>query len=186
MGYIMTIIGFGVLAGTLVMSAWGGGKRKIYTLLGGGAISGLFLCIGFLRPSLPLLIVCGFFFMFAGPFTNACSQAIWQSKVAPDVQGRVFAVRRAIAWSVNIAAPLLAAPLVDYVFKPGMVAGAWLANILGPIFGVGASRGTAVLLSLMGLLSMIISLVAIAIPRIRRVELDLPDHEVGVTTPTVN
>jgi hypothetical protein len=35
--------------------------------------------------------------MFAGPFTNACSQAIWQSKVAPDVQGKVFAVRRAIA-----------------------------------------------------------------------------------------
>jgi hypothetical protein len=82
---------------------------------------------------------------------------------------------------VNIAAPLLAAPLVDYVFKPGMVAGDWLANIFGPIFGVGASRGTAVLISLMGLLSMIVSLVAVAIPRIRRVELDLPDHEVAAT-----
>lgn len=179
MGYIMTIIGFGVLAGTLVMSAWGGGKRKVFTLLGGGAVGGLFLFIGFLRPSLTLLIICGFFFMFSGPFTNACSQAIWQSKVAPDVQGKVFAVRRAIAWSVNIAAPLLAAPLVDYVFKPGMVAGGWLAKVFGPIYGVGASRGTAVLLSLMGLLSMIISLVAFLIPRIRRVELDLPDHELA-------
>ena len=34
LGYLSTIMGLGMLAGTLVMSAWGGGKAKIYTLLG--------------------------------------------------------------------------------------------------------------------------------------------------------
>jgi DHA3 family macrolide efflux protein-like MFS transporter len=96
------------------------------------------------------------------------------------VQGRVFAVRRAIAWSVNIVAPLLAAPLADNIFKPAMIEGGALAGLLGPIFGVGASRGTAVLISLVGILSVIAPLVAFGVRRIRRVELDLPDHEVAL------
>ena len=132
LGYLSTIMGVGMLVGTLVMSAWGGSKRKIYTLFGANLLCSLFLAGVGIRPSIPLLAVCGFGFMFTIPLGNASSQAIWQSKVAPDVQGRVFAVRRAIAWSSNIIAPLLAAPLADYVFKPGMAEGGWLAALLGP------------------------------------------------------
>jgi len=176
LGYLSTIMGVGMLAGTLVMSAWGGGKRKIYTLLGGGLIGGLFLAMVGLRASIPLLAVCGFGFMFTIPLLNASSQAIWQAKVAPDVQGRVFAVRRAIAWSSQIVAPLLAAPLADYFFKPAMATGGMLAPILGPIVGVGAGRGTGVLISLLGLLSAAVAIIAFFTPAIRRVELDLPDH----------
>jgi MFS family permease len=177
LGYISTLMGVGMLAGTLVMSTWGGGKRKIYTLLGSALLSGLFLSIVGLRASLPLIAVCGVGNMFFGPFTNACSQAIWQAKVAPDVQGRVFAVRRTIAMSASLIAPLLAAPLADYIFKPAMAAGGVLASILGPIFGVGSSRGVGVLLSLVGLLVAGVSLIALLTPLVRRVELDLPDFE---------
>jgi MFS family permease len=176
LGYISTLMGVGMLGGTLVMSAWGGGKRKIFTLLGAATLIGLFLGAVGLRAYLPLLIVCGMGVMFFSPFTNACSQAIWQAKVAPDVQGRVFAVRRAIAWSAGIIAPLLAAPLADYIFKPGMAAGGGLAPLLGPIFGYGASRGIGVLISLVGLLTSVVAIVAWFTPLVRRVELDLPDH----------
>ncbi len=176
LGYLSTVLGVGMLAGTLVMSAWGGGRRKVYTLLGANVVGALFLVGLGLRNSIPLLAVCGFGVMFAMPFMNACSQAIWQAKVAPDVQGRVFAVRRAIAWSAQIVAPLLAAPLADYVFKPGMAPGGALAAVLGPITGVGAGRGVAVLISCLGLLTGVVSLVAYLTPAIRRVELDLPDH----------
>ncbi len=180
LGYLSTLMGIGMLAGTLVMSAWGGGKRKIYTLLGAAMLSGLFLTAIGLRASIPLITVCGFGIMFCGPFVNACSQAIWQAKVAPDVQGRVFAVRRTIAWSAQMISPLLAAPLADYVFKPGMAAGGVLAPVLSPIFGAGAGRGVGVLISLVGLLSTAVAIIALLIPRIRRVELDLPDHELAV------
>jgi len=179
LGYLSTLMGVGMLAGTLVMSAWGGGKRKVYTLLGAGVFSGLFLGAAGLRASIPLIAVCGVGIMFFGPFMNACSQAIWQAKVAPDVQGRVFAVRRTIAWSAGLIAPLLAAPLADYVFKPAMATGGWLAPILGPIFGFGASRGVGVLICLVGLLSAGVSIVSLFIPLIRRVELDLPDHDLA-------
>jgi MFS family permease len=179
LGYISTLMGVGMLVGTLAMSAWGGGKRKIYTLLGAAFLSGLFLSVVGLRASIPMIAVCGVAIMFCGPFINASSQAIWQAKVAPDVQGRVFAVRRAIAWSSGVVAPLLAAPLADYIFKPSMaIGGAW-ASVLGPIFGFGASRGVGVLISLVGLLSAGVSVVALLTPLVRRVELDLPDHDVS-------
>jgi DHA3 family macrolide efflux protein-like MFS transporter len=92
LGYISTLMGVGMLVGTLAMSAWGGGKRKVYTLLGASILSSIFVSIVGLRASLPLIAVCGVGIMLFGPFMNACSQAIWQAKVAPDIQGRVFAV----------------------------------------------------------------------------------------------
>lgn len=180
LGYINTLWGVGMLAGTLVMSAWGGGKRKIFTLLGSTALSGLFLSAAGLRASLPLIAAGGIAVMFCLPLTNASSQAIWQAKVEPDVQGRVFAVRRAIAWSSNIIAPLLAAPLADYIFKPSMVVGGSWAPLLGPLFGLGASRGIGVLISLVGVLTLGAVVIALFTPRIRRVELDLPDHQLVV------
>ena len=177
LGYLSTLMGVGMLAGTLVISAWGGGKRKIFTLLGFDLLSGLFLVAVCLRVSIPLLAVCGFGAMFCGPFSNASSQAIWQAKVAPELQGRVFAIRRTIAMSASILAPLLAAPLADYVFKPAMAPGGALALVLGPIIGMGAGRGVGVLISVVGLIIMATTLGAICVPQLRRVELDLPDHD---------
>jgi MFS family permease len=182
LGYLSTLMGIGMLVGTLVMSAWGGGKRKIYTIILAQLVGGIALIIAPLRASIPLMAAGGFLAMFAGPFVGASSQAIWMSKVSPDVQGRVFAVRRAIAFSVNIVAPLLAAPLADYVFKPGMTEGGGLAAVFGPIFGVGESRGVAVLISLTGVLTLIASIVAYTIPRLRHLELDLPDHELAASS----
>jgi DHA3 family macrolide efflux protein-like MFS transporter len=176
LGYISTIMGAGMLAGTLVMSAWGGGKRKVYTLLGFGVFGSVFLAGMGLRASIPLLAVGGFGFMFSLPFMNASSQAIWQAKVAPDVQGRVFAIRRAIAWSSQLIGPLLAAPLADGFFKPGMDAGGRLAPLFGPLLGVGPSRGVGLMVVIFGLISAAVSLISFASRSIRNVEIDLPDH----------
>jgi len=180
LGYLSTIMGVGMLVGTLVMSAWGGGKRKVYTLLGSGVLGSIFLSLIGLRLSIPLLAVCGFGFMFTLPLMNASSQAIWQAKVAPDLQGRVFALRRTIAWSSQIVAPLLAAPLADYVFKPGMAEGGALASILGSVVGVGENHGTGVLISVLGLLMTILCAASFFNRAIRNVETDLPDHEAAV------
>jgi MFS family permease len=186
LGYVTTIMGVGMLAGTLVMSAWGGGKRKVYTLLGAGVFASFFLSLIGLRISIPLLVVCGFGFMFFIPLLDGSSQAIWQAKVHADVQGRVFAVRRAIAWSAQIVAPLLAAPLADHVFKPGMSEGGWLAGILGPIVGVGENHGIGVLISTLGLLALLVCVVSFLSPHIRNVEIDLPDQNAAIeATPLI-
>ena len=177
LGWLSTLMGVGMLVGTLVMSAWGGGKRKIIALLISRGIGGAFLALTGLRASLPIVAIGGVGMMLVMPITNACSQAIWQAKVAPDVQGRVFAVRRAIAWSAGLIAPLLAAPLADKVFKPAMVEGGALVGMLGPIFGVGTGRGVGVLITLAGLLSVLVSVGGFLVPTVRNVEIDLPDFE---------
>lgn len=176
LGYVTTVMGVGMLAGTLVMSAWGGGKRKVYTLLGSGALASFFLSLIGLRISIPLMAVCGFGFMFFIPLLDGASQAIWQAKVHADVQGRVFAVRRAIAWSAQVVAPLLAAPLVDHVFKPGMSEGGWLAALLGSIVGVGENHAVGVLISALGLVALAICILSLMNPHIRNVEIELPDQ----------
>jgi len=45
---------------------------------------------------------------------------------------------------------LLAAPPADFIFKPAMATGGALAIVLGPIIGVGSSRGTSGLISVVG------------------------------------
>ncbi len=177
LGLLSTIMGVGMVAGTLIMSAWGGGKRKVYTLLSAGLVGSLFLAGVSLRASIPLLAVCGFGFMFSIPFLDGSSQAIWQIKVAPDVQGRVFSVRRTVAWSSQIIAPLFAAPLADDIFRPAMSAGGALAPILGPLIGVGANRGVALLIGLLGLVNLAVVAISFGSRNLRNVELDLPDHE---------
>ena len=54
------------------------------------------------------------------PLINTSNQAIWQSKVAPDVQGRVFSARRLIAWFTNPISPIIAGTLADFVLEPAM------------------------------------------------------------------
>jgi predicted MFS family arabinose efflux permease len=175
LGYLASIVGLGMLVGTLVMSAWGGPKRRINGVLGFSLVSGAFLVVFGLRPSLPLMAISGFGMMFAMPIINASSQAIWQSKVAPDVQGRVFAVRRMIAWSTLPLAYILAGSLADKVFKPLLVEGGPLASSLGQILGVGPGRGVGLMFIVIGFLSILVTLIAYSIPHVRNVEDDLPD-----------
>jgi len=175
-GYLASIVGVGMLIGTLVMSAWGGPKRRIHGVLFFLFLAGLFT-MGFgISASLTVMAVAGFLLMLVLPVINGSSQAIWQSKVAPDVQGRVFAVRRMIAWSIIPIAYVLAGPLNDKIFKPLLVEGGTLANtIVGEIVGVGPSRGTGLLFIVIGLLSALVALSGYLSPRVRNVEDELPD-----------
>ncbi len=183
LGVLSSLMGAGMLVGTLVMSAWGGPKRRVHGVLAGMAVMGGFIMLFGIRPWIPLMAVAGFGAMLMSPIVNASSQALWQSKVAVDVQGRVFAVRRMIAWSVMPLAYVLAGPLADNVFNPLLVEGGALADsLIGLIFGVGAGRGIGLLIAVIGLLSIVVSLSGYLYPRTRLVEDELPD----AVSPTSN
>ncbi len=175
LGYVVSFAGLGMLAGTLVMSAWGGTKRRVNGLLGFGVLAGLSFILFGIRPSLALVAGSGFIFFFCIPMMNAHSQAIWQSKVAADVQGRVFAVRRVIAGGLNPIGVLLAGPTVDGVFQPLLEPDGPLAGSVGLIFGTGPGRGIGLLFSVLGVLAIAAALMAYAHPRIRQLESELPD-----------
>ena len=171
------VIGAGMLAGTVVMSAWGGGRRKIVTLLGAGFLGGALLAAVALHPSLAWITATVTASMFMMPFMNAASQSIWQAKVAPELQGRVFSVRRSIAWSSGAIAPLAAGPLADFVFKPAMRQGGTLAGLFGPLVGVGTGRGVPLMFFLAGLVTALVSIAGAFWPTLRNVEKNLPDFQ---------
>lgn len=182
LGTVVSIGGIGMLLGGIVMSAWGGPRRRVNGILGASLVSGAALAVGGLRASVPLLAGALFLLFFTGPVANACSQAIWQTKTAPDVQGKVFAVRRMIALSVSPLSYLTAGPLADNVFEPLLAVNGGLAGTVGKILGVGPGRGIGFMVVLMGILSAVIVVGAYLYPRLRLVEDELPDL-VGESTP---
>ncbi|MFY2563333.1 MFS transporter [Corallococcus terminator] len=176
MGLTLTIAGSGMLCGGVLMSVWGGPKRgRVYLVLGSGAMLGCSLVLAGVRPSLLFIQLAAFSFMFWAALANASSQALWQAKVDPAVQGRVFAIRLLVATSPTPLAYALAGPLVDWLFEPLMATGGAWSTSLGPWIGVGPGRGSAVLLILAGALVLGATLVALIHPRIRRLEDELPD-----------
>jgi len=175
LGYVVSIVGLGMLLGTLVMSAWGGPRRRIHGVLGFSMLTGLFTSLLGISPLIPVMTVAGFSLMFTLPIINGSSQAIWQSKVDADVQGRVFAVRRMIAWSMMPLAYIVAGPLADRLFRPMLLEGGALADSVGQLIGVGPGRGTGFMFIVVGAISIIVAALGYLNPHVRNVEDELPD-----------
>lgn len=175
LGRVLTVAGLGMLAGSLVMSVWGGPRRRVAGILFFLLLQGLSLMAGGLRPSATLIAAVGIVFLFSTPMILGCSQALWQSKVPPDLQGRVFAVRRMVAWSTLPLAYLVAGPLADRVFEPLLAPGGPLAGSVGRWIGVGEGRGIALLFIFLGVFVVLTVAVAARHPRLRRIESELPD-----------
>ena len=178
MGTVQSSAAIAAVIGGVIMSAWGGFKRRIHGIVWGWTISSLFgmALFGFGR-GLPVWIPTIMILTIFGPLINSSSQSIWQSKVAPDVQGRVFSTRRLIAWTAQPISPLIAGSLADYVLEPAMKAPTTLSHWLGPWFGTGPGAGMGILISLCGVGAALVGLFGYLVPAIRNVEAILPDHE---------
>jgi len=168
----------GVLGG-LVMSAWGGPKRRVYGVLGGWFIASLLgvVLMGLGRNPW-VWATAAFFGTFFIPIINGSNQAIWQAKVPPDLQGKVFSIRRLIAWFVSPAAMLVGGTLADKVLEPAMrVETSPLAISVGWLVGIGPGRGMALLFIIGGIMAAGVCLTGFFIPTLRRAEDLLPDHD---------
>jgi MFS transporter, DHA3 family, macrolide efflux protein len=173
-GSVQSIGAIGGVVGGLVMSAWGGPKRLIHGVLLGWIASSLLGQVLMGAGQIwHLWAAAAFFMAFFVPIINGSNQALWQAKVAPDVQGRVFAVRRLIAWITTPLSRLIAGPLADFVFEPALMTGSrfdWLV-------GSGPGAGMALLLIISGLLAAAVSGAGYLFRTVREAEDLLPDHE---------
>ncbi|RME08721.1 MAG: MFS transporter [Anaerolineae bacterium] len=173
LGVVQSAGALGGVAGGLLMSIWGGPRRRIHGVLLGMVVASLggTLLMGVGR-NLTLWAAASFVGSASIPVLNGSNQAIWQAKVAPDVQGRVFAVRRLIAQITAPLAMLLAGPLADRVFEPAFSRPhpfAWLV-------GSGPGAGMGMMFVLAGLLGALVGAAGYLFPPVRNVESLLPDH----------
>ncbi|HRJ57961.1 MAG TPA: MFS transporter [Anaerolineales bacterium] len=179
LGIVTSANAIGAVAGGLLIGLWGGFKRRMTSIFLGEALTGLFLLVIFgLGRSLPVWIIGVVIGGIFPIFTNGASQAIWQAKVAPDVQGRVFSARRMIAFSVGPITPIIAGLLADYVTEPMMLGDTWLAGAFGWMVGTTPGSGMALQLVLTGILYMaVVGFTYAFIPHVRNLEDELPDHD---------
>ena len=177
LGSAQTAGAVGGLVGGVLMSAWGGFKRRSHGVLFGWIWSGITMAIVGFAGGLPVWIVGLALTALAGPLVNASNQAIWQSKVAPDLQGRVFSARRLIAWFTNPISPIIAGTLADFVLEPAARAQTGLPATFAWLVGTGPGAGMGLLIVLCGVASALVGLMGYFIPAIYNAETILPDHD---------
>ncbi len=176
-GSVFSAAGVGALVSSVVMSTWGGPKRgRIAWIMGGIAVGGLSVIVAGLRPPLLMITIGAVTLMLGSPVVNATSQVIWQLKVAPEMQGRVFALRRMVAQAATPLALVLSGPLADRVFEPLLAARGALAGSVGRVIGTGPGRGIAFMFILAGVGMILLAAAGWLHPRVHRIEAEIPDQ----------
>jgi MFS transporter, DHA3 family, macrolide efflux protein len=180
-GSVQTSGAVGGLIGGLLIGAWGGPKRRVNGVLIGWMFSSILgLMLMGLGRAVPIWMAASFFGAFFIPLINSSNQAIWQSKVAPDVQGRVFAIRRLIAWMVTPVATLIAGPAADFVLEPAMQIRGGLADTFGWLVGLGPGSGMALIMIGAGIFGAMVGISGYFFKNVREAEDLLPDYEIKV------
>ncbi|GAB1470286.1 MFS transporter [Chloroflexota bacterium] len=177
LGSAQTAGAVGGLIGGVIMSAWGGFKKRVHGVLFGWMISGLGMAILGLTGGLPTWLIGMVIGAIVIPLVNGSNQAIWQAKVAPDVQGRVFSARRLIAWFTNPISPIIAGTLADFVLEPQMRTASALSETFGGLVGTGPGAGMGLIIFFCGLMAILVGAAGYFIPAIRNAESNLPDHD---------
>jgi DHA3 family macrolide efflux protein-like MFS transporter len=94
----------GGVVGGIAVATWGGLKRKrVYGMLVPLLVGGVAQVLFGLSTGIYVTVAATVLNMFAIPFANSHSQAIWQTLTPHGMQGRVFAVRKVAA---QFTAPL--------------------------------------------------------------------------------
>ncbi len=167
-GVILGLMSLGALTGASLLAARGRVYRRIAVMLAGVAFTGvMFLAFGVARA--PLWLGASLFLlMIPLPIQGALTTSILQTKVPPDMQGRVFAVREQLGYLGATVSFLLVGPLIDRVLEPAVGGPRWGA--VAPLVGSEPGSGMGLLLVLTGVAILAVTALAALNPRVRDLE----------------
>ena len=117
LGWIEFAFGFGMIAGGLVLGAWGGFNKRIKTTMAGLFGLGIgFSLIGLIPSDLFLLAVLSAFLAASMiPIVNGPVHAIIQATVDPQMQGRVFTLIGSLGSAMAPLGLIIAGPVADAI-----------------------------------------------------------------------
>ncbi len=132
-----SIMGVGVVVGGLLLGAWGGFKSKIVTSLSGVVGLGFGIFVFGIAPAnmFWLAVVAMGVLGFMSPIANGPLQAIMQSRVPAEMQGRVIGVTSSICTAMMPLSMLIAAPVAEFL---GLRVWYWLGGGLVMLIGAAA------------------------------------------------
>jgi hypothetical protein len=178
LGVVISFAGMGMLIGSLLMAAWGGPKRRIKGVVFFELFSGVCFILMGMRPEFWLVAAGAFGAHITIAIVFGSNQALWQTKVESENQGRVFAAQQMLASLASPLAYFMAGPLAENIFEPWMASGGAFSHKVSLLLGSGAGRGIGLMFALMGLSKIAISTLAYLNPRVRLIEDELPDMTV--------
>jgi len=177
-GTVESMFAAGSILGGIAMSAWGGFKRRVHGVLLGWIITCAGLIMYGLGKNLYIWIPAAILISIVSPLINGSNQSIWQTKVPPDLQGRVFSARVLIAWLTNPISPIISGLLADFVLEPIMrTQTGEFSRLLSHLVGVGPGSGMSVLMIFCGIAGLFVGLGGYFFPVIYRAEEILPDND---------
>ena len=137
LGLLESAMGVGIITGGILLSIWGGFKKKIVTSLTGiiGLGIGVML-VGLAPADLFFLAIIGNIILgFTLPIANGPIGALMQTIVRPDMQGRVMSLVNSGATAISPLGLLIAGPFSDWL---GIRVWFWAGGILCVLIAVAA------------------------------------------------
>jgi DHA3 family macrolide efflux protein-like MFS transporter len=178
LGIVMSTGALGSLAGAALMTAWKGARsHKVLLIVLAVVASGVLDVLFGLAAALWVATA----FLFVGSLTrvaqNTTYRALWQAKVEPDVQGRVFSARMMIVVLAMPLAFVLAGPLMDHVFVPLVQSESGVGSVLRTWFGDGEAAPYRAFIGFTGLLTVAAAIGGWLYGPLRHLERDIPDFD---------
>lgn len=175
LGIISGVVNAGMVSGGILLSVWGGAQNhRMRTVVTGiVALMAFLVLFGVVRNAV-LLAVIGFLMLLPVPIVNALMMSLLQLKIAPDVQGRVFAARGQISYLFAATANLISGPLADHVFEAGVGSAGW--KIVEPLVGSAPGAGMGLMMVICGAAGVSVAMLLAMSPTIRNLETILPDY----------
>jgi hypothetical protein len=166
----------GFLVGGLLLTLLGSPAKVVRIIIALETlicVSGAF--IG-LVPATWVVVPLVFVYFATVAFCDGTIMTLWQRKIRPELQGRVFALKDTLTTALMPIGVMVFSPIAEFWLEPNLrVGGAW-ATGLGSIIGVGPGRGIGLLFVASNVLCLPIIVVALVSKHLRRVDTDIPDH----------
>jgi MFS family permease len=167
-----------VLSG-IILTTWGRIRRPVSVILLGWILSSFFglLLLG-VGQTLIIWVAAMAINSAFEPVVNVSMDTLLQTKVPPDVQGRVFSASDFISQIMIPITPLLAGLFGDQIFEPAMQPGGALVESFGWLVGVGPGAGFALLIFLCGIGGMLVGFSGYLVKDIRNLSAQIPDYQI--------
>jgi DHA3 family multidrug efflux protein-like MFS transporter len=158
-GILWGILSLGMILGGLFIHRTGLGANPLRMLFRINTITWT-VCIFFaIQPSIVLLSVGMFVWLFLFPFIEAIEQTIFQKVVPPERLGRVFGFAHSVEQSASPITAFLIGPIAQFIFIPFMTTGRG-ADLIGHWYGTGTGRGIALVFTTAGLIGLVVTTIA--------------------------
>jgi MFS family permease len=182
LGLVLSLGGFGGLLAAAVLTFWKDVRDQMLISVALIVIWGVMRALFSLADHVALWAVALFLANATGQIGMTLQRSIWQAKVPPAFQGRVFALKRTLTWLSSPFTPLIAAVLADRWLEPLLRSDGAAQLPVARLVGTGAGSGIALIMLVASFGMVLAGALMAACRSSRQVETLIPDHDQDAQT----